>query len=296
MQLEEIGRIISDHADQRELPIPGLVVLRADRPTPPEVTMSGTILGFVAQGVKRVSVGDRTHDYTAGQYLVTSVDLPITGCVLEASPASPYLGFGLVLDPTVVAELLLIAPVGTRPRALAPALAVRSASAEMRDVSVRLLRLLDRPEDRAVLGPSTLRELVWRSMQGPDGDVVRQLGLQHGNAPDVRRAVRWLRHNYAEPVRVEDLAQLASMSSSTFHKAFTAVTAMSPIQFQKRIRLQEARRLLVAGETDVTSAAHTVGYDSPSQFSREYRRLYGAPPGRDTRGLRTVGAPDVAAG
>jgi AraC-like DNA-binding protein len=249
--------------------------------------MSGTILGFVAQGLKRVSVGDRTYDYAEGQYLVTSVDLPITGCVLEASESTPYLGFGLVLAPTVVAELLLATPGGPRSTASSPALAVSSATAEMYDVSVRLLRLLDRREDRAVLGPSFRRELVWRLMQGPHGATVRQLGLQQGNAPDVRRAIHWLRNHYAEPVRVEALAELATMSNSTFHKAFSAVTAMSPIQFQKRIRLQEARQLLVAGETDVTSAAHTVGYDSPSQFSREYRRLFGAPPGRDTRRLRT---------
>jgi AraC-like DNA-binding protein len=176
---------------------------------------------------------------------------------------------------------------GPHPPALSPALAVSSASAEMHDASVRLLRLLDRPDDLAVLGPSTLREIVWRFMQGRDGAVVRQLGLQHSNAPDVRRAIHWLRAHYAEPVRVEDLAQLATMSNSTFHSAFSAVTAMSPIQFQKRIRLQEARQLLVAGETDVTSAAHAVGYDSPSQFSREYRRLFGAPPARDARRLRT---------
>lgn len=258
--------------------------------------MSGTILGFVAQGVKRVSVGDRTYDYAAGQYLVTSVDLPITGCVLEASATTPYLGFGLVLDPTVVAELLLTSAGVPHPPTPSPALAVSSASAEMHDASVRLLRLLDRPDDLAVLGPSTLREIVWRLMQGRDGAVVRQLALQHSNAPDVRRAIHWLRAHYAEPVRVEDLAQLATMSNSTFHSAFSAVTAMSPIQFQKRIRLQEARQLLVAGETDVASAAHAVGYDSPSQFSREYRRLFGAPPGRDARRLRTGEELEVAAG
>lgn len=257
--------------------------------------MSGTILGFVAQGVKQVSVGEQTYHYTAGQYLVTSVDLPITGCVLEASSATPYLGFGLVLDPATVAELLLATAGGGRATAPSPALAVSTASAELLEASVRLLRLLDRPEDRVVLASSALRELVWRLLRGPDGAVVRQLGLGHGNTPDVRRAIGWLRTHYAESVRVEELAQLATMSSSTFHKAFAAVTAMSPIQFQKRIRLQEARRLLVAGETDVTNAAHAVGYDSPSQFSREYRRLYGAPPGQDTRTLRT-GKETIAGG
>ncbi|WP_211241050.1 AraC family transcriptional regulator [Pseudonocardia spinosispora] len=284
--MEEIRRIISDHADDRELPIPGLVVLRSERPTPPTVTMSGTILGFVAQGLKRVSVGDRTYDYSAGQYLVTSADLPITGCVLEATPATPYLGFGLVLDSAVIAELLLTAP-DPPESTQSPALAVLDASAELCDASLRLLRLLDRPDDVAVLGPSTRREVVWRLMQG--SAVVRQLGLRRDNAPDVRRAIHWLRHHYAEPVRVEELARLAAMSTSTFHKVFATVTAMSPIQFQKRIRLQEARRLLVAGETDVTSAAHAVGYDSSSQFSREYRRLFGAPPGRDSRTLRVSG-------
>jgi AraC-like DNA-binding protein len=283
MTLDEIGCIVDAHTGAPELPIPGLVVTRSERPTSPAVGMSGAVLAVVVQGVKRVTVGDRTIDCRAGEYLVTSVDLPITGHIAEASPVEPYLGFGMTLDPDIVADLLLAVrsdgPSGDAP---APALAVGRAGPELLDACLRLLRLLGRPEDCAVLGPAVRREIVWRLLQDRHGAVVRQAALADGSASDVRRVIGWLRENYAEPVRVEDLARRAALSVSTFHKVFSTVTAMSPIQYQKRIRLQEARRLLVAGGTDVTGAAHAVGYDSPSQFSREYRRLFGAPPRRDS--------------
>jgi AraC-like DNA-binding protein len=281
--LDQIGRIVDAHAAAPELPIPGLVVTRSDRPTSPNVAMSGAVLAVVVQGVKRVTIGDRTLDCRAGEYLVTSVDLPVTGHIAEADPATPYLGFGMPLDPDVVAELVLAAggaaATGDAP---APALAGGRATPELLDACLRLLRLLDRPEDRAVLGPAVHREIVWRLLQDEHGPVIRQSALHDGSVSEVRQVIHWLREHYAEPVRVEDLARRAALSVSTFHKVFSTVTAMSPIQYRKRIRLQEARRLLVAGGTDVTGAAHAVGYDSPSQFSREYRRLFGAPPRRDT--------------
>lgn len=282
MTPEEIGGIVDAHAAHPELPVPGLFVTRSDRPTSPRVAMSGAVLAVVVQGVKRVSVGDSTLDCRAGEYLVTSVDLPITGHIAEACPATPYLGFGMTLDPDVVAELVLAAGgTGDAGAAAVPALAVGRAGPELLDACLRLLRLLDRPEDRAVLGPAVRREIVWRLLQDRHGAVVRQSALRDGSTSNVRQVIHWLRENYAEPVRVEDLARRAALSVSTFHKMFSTVTAMSPIQYQKRIRLQEARRLLVAGGIDVTGAAHAVGYDSPSQFSREYRRLFGAPPRRD---------------
>ncbi|GAA0919166.1 AraC family transcriptional regulator [Pseudonocardia zijingensis] len=283
MTLDEIGRIVDAHAAAPELPIPGLAVARSDRPTSPDVAMTGAVLAVVVQGVKRVTVGDRTLDCHAGDYLVTSVDLPVTGYIAEASPAVPYLGFGMPLDPDVVAELVLAANgSGTAGAAPAPAIGVGRAGPDLLDACTRLLRLLDRPEDRVVLGPAVHREIVWRLLQGEHGQVIRQAALPDGRVSEVRQVIHWLRENYAEPVRVEDLARRATMSVSAFHKVFSTVTAMSPIQYQKRIRLQEARRLLVAGGIDVTGAAHAVGYDSPTQFSREYRRLFGAPPRRDT--------------
>lgn len=183
-----------------------------------------------------------------------------------------------------MAELLLRAGPGAVPRgaAAAPsALAVNEAPAELLDAVVRLLRLLDHPRDRDVLAPLVLREILWRLLSGEQGALVRQLGLADSSLSHVARAVGWIRDHYRESFRVEDVARLSGMSVSAFHRNFQAVTAMSPIQFQKQIRLQEARLLLAAHPGDVTGVGHRVGYDSPSQFSREYRRQFGVPPSRD---------------
>jgi len=159
----------------------------------------------------------------------------------------------------------------------------------------RLLRLLDHPADVPVLAPLAEREILWRLLTGPHGGMVRQVGLAGSGLSHVSRAIRWIRENYAEPVRIPDLARLAGMSPSAFHRHFRAVTAMSPVQFQKCIRLQTARSLLVARPGDVAAVGHLVGYDSPSQFNREYRRLFGAPPGQDTARLRAAIGPRVPA-
>ena len=164
----------------------------------------------------------------------------------------------------------------------------------MLDAVIRMLRLLDRPADAPVLAPLIEREILWRLLTGPHGDVVRQIGLADSGLSHITRAIGWIRDNYAEPMRIADLARLAGMSASAFHRHFRAVTTMSPLQFQKRIRLQEARSLLVAQPGDVAGVGHLVGYDSPTQFNREYRRLFGAPPGQDATRLRaTAGAPDA---
>jgi AraC-like DNA-binding protein len=179
-----------------------------------------------------------------------------------------------------------------RPDAPLPAIAVGEATSELLDPAVRLVRLLDEPGHAAVLGPLVEREILWRLLAGPQGALLAGIGLPQSNLSLVNRAIAWLRENYAEPVRIEDLASIANMSPSTFHRHFRAVTAMSPIQFQKRIRLQEARSLLLARPDDVAGVGHLVGYDSPSQFSREYRRLFGAPPGTDAARLRATEVPD----
>ena len=152
---------------------------------------------------------------------------------------------------------------------------------ELLDAVARMLRLLDRPSDAPVLAPMIEREIIWRLLTGPQGDTIRQIGLADSDLSHVSRAIGWIRDNYAEPMRIDDLARLSGMSASAFHRHFRAVTAMSPLQFQKRIRLQEARSLLVARPGDVAGIGHLVGYDSPSQFNREYRRLFGSPPGQD---------------
>lgn len=293
MSLEELRSLITRHArgGTTATALPGVAVSRVDHSTPQNYVMTGTVLALVAQGAKRLAVGDTVHDYGPGQFIVTSVELPVSGQFLNASPEQPALGFGLTLRPEVVAELMLSPAAADLRRSAhgesAPsAVAVGHASERLVDAAVRMLRLLEHPRDVPVLAPLIEREILWLTMSGEQGATVRQLGLADSSLSRVRHVVNWMKERYAEPVRVEELAQQAQMSSSTFHRAFHAVTAMSPIQFQKRIRLQEARLHLMSNPGDITAAAYAVGYESPSQFSREYRRQFGAPPSRDAARLR----------
>jgi AraC-like DNA-binding protein len=253
-------------------------------------------LAVVAQGVKQTTLNGRTFAYFAGQFLVVSVDLPITGHVTHASADEPFLAFVLELRPQVIAALLLetAAPATTGtavPDGLPAGIAVSDASPALLDACGRLLALLDAPEDAAALSAGVEREVLWRLITGPQGATVRQIGLADSRLAHLARAIRWIRGHYNETLRVEDLAALATMSVSSFHRQFRAVTSMTPIQFQKEIRLHEARARLLAEPGDVTGVGFAVGYDSPSQFSREYRRLFGVPPGRDARALRRVAVP-----
>ncbi|MEV4619399.1 AraC family transcriptional regulator [Asanoa sp. NPDC049573] len=288
--MDEFRALLARHArPDFSTAIDGVLISSVDRPLPPSPSMSGTVLAVIAQGAKRLALGDRVYEYRAGQYLVASVDLPVTGHFTEASRERPALGFGLTLRPEAVAALLLEAGSLGGGTAAAPAgISVSDAPAELLDAVIRLLRLLDQPRDRAVLAPMVIREILWRLITGPQGDVVRQLGVADSSLRHITRAVGWIREHYAQPFRVEDVARLAGMSVSAFHRNFQAVTAMSPIQFQKQIRLQEARLLLATRSTDIAGVGLRVGYDSPSQFSREYRRQFGAPPSADAARLRPV--------
>ncbi|WP_053738105.1 AraC family transcriptional regulator [Nocardia sp. NRRL S-836] len=278
--MDELRALIGRHArPDLATPIEDVLMSRitSNREGP---AMTGTILAFVAQGRKRVALGDRVHDYGAGQYLVASVDLPITGDWVGVSPANPALGIGVVLRPRAVTELLLrhdLPGTGGTPRGLA----VSDTTPELLDAVTRLARLVEQPRDAAVLAPLVKQEILWRVMTGEQGAAVRQLGRGDSSLSHVARAVSWIRAHHAESFKVADVAKLAGMSESAFYRNFQAVTAMSPIQFQKQIRLQEARLLLATGR-DVTRISHQVGYDSPSQFSREYRRRFGVAPSRDT--------------
>lgn len=248
-------------------------------------SLATPLLVVMAQGGKRIMLSDQVFEYRAGDFLLVSADLPITGNFVGASPEVPAMGMSIELRPETIAPLLATAP----PPARAPhqyAMATGEAGPELLDAAVRMLRLLDRPDDAPVLAPLIEREILWRLVTGPHGAMVRQIGLSDGALAHVNRAIQWIRENYAEPVRVADLARLAGLSPSAFHRHYRAITGMSPLQYQKRIRLQEARSLLVARAGDVVGVAHLVGYDSPSQFNREYRRLFGAPPGKDAARLR----------
>jgi AraC-like DNA-binding protein len=286
--LEELRRGIARHArpDMRTS-IDGLLLSKVEV-SPRDHALTEPLLVVMAQGAKRLLLGDEVFEYRAGDYLVVTTNLPVTGDFVDVSPSTPALGLGLTLRPAAVAPLLLEVPATrwARPASGAPAIATGEAGVDLLDPVVRLVRLLDTPSDARVLAPLIEREILWRLLNGPHGAVVRQIGLPGSELAHVGRAIQWIRDNYAEPLRIPDLARLAGMSTSAFHRHFRAITALSPLQFQKRIRLQEARALLVARPGDVAGVGHLVGYDSPTQFNREYRRMFGAPPGADTKRLR----------
>ncbi|MET3566509.1 AraC-like DNA-binding protein [Leifsonia sp. 563] len=293
MSFDEFRALVAQHAPGGVSPtaIPGVVVSRMDHGGSQDESTTGTILAIVAQGTKRLSVGGTVHDYGAGQYLVASVDLPVSGHFTDATPEHPALGFGLELRSEVIAELMLTASAAEFPRpsrgeSSPPAIAVGETSPRLLDATIRMLRLLDHPRDIPVLAPMIEREILWLIMSGDQGATVRQLGLADSSLSRVRHVVRWIREHFAEPLRVDELAERARMSPSAFHRAFHAVTSMSPIQYQKSIRLQEARLRLIANPGDIGATAYAVGYESPSQFSREYRREFGASPSEDAVALR----------
>lgn len=287
--LDELRQLITRHAKSppAALAASGIKAVSAESPTEITHHVLEPMLAVVAQGAKRAVLGDRIYEYAAGQYLVVSVDLPIAGHVFQASRERPYLAAGFTLKPTTIATLLLEMAASDRPSTEPAGLGVSNAPRELLESVVRTLRMLDRPRDAAVLGPMLEREILWWLLNGEQGAMVRQIGLADSRLSQVSRAIRWIRVHHAEPIRIEALADMAAMSASSLHRHFRAVTTMSPLQYQKLIRLQEARSRLLAASQDIAAVGLSVGYDSPSQFSRDYSRLFGAPPGRDVARLRT---------
>ena len=298
--LAELSDLIARHcaAPRLETAIPRVRLLRAEAPTRPAPLVYDANVSFIAQGAKRVAMGGRSFDYAAGSYLAVSVDLAATGQIVRASPRAPMLAFCLKLDRALLASVLLDLPPDLGPAsapALGTGLAVSPIGEELLDPVLRLARLLDRPRDVAALAPLAERELVYRLLGGEQGGLLRRIALADSPGARVGRAIGWIREHHREPLRIEAVAKRAGMSPSSFHRHFKAVTAMSPLQFQKRIRLHEARRLLLAGEGDAAGVGFAVGYESPSQFSREYSRLFGEPPRRDAVRLREAARAGVAA-
>ena len=272
--------------------IEGLSILRSDHEKPPNHVIFQPALCIVVQGAKWVMFGDRRFDYRAGQAVVVSVEMPLLGRVAEASPAEPYLGLILEFDPAILREVLegLGSPptIGEEPK---PGLFVVDLDGPLTDCTLRMVRLIDTPDAVPVLRPLIMREICYWLLTGPHGGEVAAIALANTHPRSILRAIHALRDRFAEPIRVEELAGIARLSASTFHRQFKAITSMTPLQYQKRLRLLEARRLLMAGSANVEAAAFQVGYESPSQFSREYSRMFGAPPRRDAVGLRTLVAP-----
>jgi AraC-like DNA-binding protein len=281
---ERIAWLADGYAQPRL--VGGMKVFSTTRTTSPLGNVAEPVVSLVAQGAKRSVLGDQAFDYAAGQFVVITVDLPLISHITAASDAEPFLGCSLPLDPATIAQLLLEARLPARAAPDGPAISLSDATPDLIDAAVRLLKLSGSPDDARVLAPAVRREIHWRLLTGPQGDLVRQVGLADSRVAVVARAIAWIKEHYDEVIRVEDLAAEVGLSVSSLNRHFRAATSMSPVQYQKQIRLQRARIRLLANPADVAGAGHAVGYTSASQFTREYRRLFGAPPGQDAARLQ----------
>jgi len=283
--VERIARAIRE--DGRVEPLKGLYLNRISSPTGPVHGVSDPSFCVIAQGSKEVFLGEDRYQYDPAHYLLTTVELPVVSQVLEASKAQPYLSVRLQLDPILVGAVLVEANVPLPPgQGDVKAMDVSLVDASLLDAVVRLVRLLDSPTEVRVLAPLVTREIVSRLLMGAQGARLRHIAVLGGYTHGIARAVDLLRKDFTQPLRMESIAQALGMSVSGFHHQFKAVTAMSPLQFQKRLRLQEARRLMFGENLDAASAGYRVGYDDASHFSREYKSLFGLPPMRDVERLR----------
>ena len=270
--------------------IPELKLYRFSHPTEPAHVLQEPAVYVVVQGRKQVTLGDETYVYDRSRYLAVSVDLPVVGNVFEASPDKPYLCMTLTVDPRELAALIVeTGRQVPRDDHDGRALYLSPLRAPLLDGLLRLVRLLDAPEDVAVLAPLVLREIDYRLLQGEQFGRLAQMAIGDGRLRRVSGAIAWIKEHFAEPLQVGALAHRVHMSPSALHHHFKAATAMSPIQYQKRLRLQEARRLLLSGAPSADAVAYDVGYGSASQFSREYARLFGQPPRRDAERMRDGG-------
>lgn len=240
---------------------------------------------LVLQGSKTLAIGDHLLDYPAATYFVVPVDVPATGEIHAGGPDLPYLAISLTLDPNIIATLL---DGEMRPSGVAEAVRFSpvTATAEVIDAWLRMMRLIDRQKEAAVLAPMIEREILFRILQGPLGGMLREMAYPDGRLSQIRRTILWIREHYTEPFRVEPLAAMANMSVAAFYRHFKSITAMTPIQYQKRLRLIRARWLLLFDARDAASTAFAVGYESASQFSREYSRMFGLPPAQDVARFR----------
>ncbi|TGN56931.1 AraC family transcriptional regulator [Paracoccus liaowanqingii] len=264
-------------------PFRGLGVVRQLSPGELQVAVQKPLIAICLQGRKRVTMGMTRFDYGAGEALVITADVPTVSEIIEASPAAPYYALALELDPALLRELSVEADLGasdTVPVRIEP------VDRDVTDAALRLMRLLDRPAAQPVLGEALLREMHYWLLTGRHGAAIRALGAVDSHAHRIARAVALIRRDYANTLRVTDLAELAGMSESSFHQHFRAITTLSPLQFQKQLRLIEARRRMLTQGAAIGHAAHAVGYESVPQFTRDYSRLFGSPPGRDMREAR----------
>lgn len=293
-QLREL-RTLAAKAKNRltETGIPRVAMVQGKIPEHELNAVYDPMVNLVLQGSKSMTVGDRTLHYSPAQYFVMSIDLPAVGTVRPATTGEPYLAVALTLQPAVLAALIGDLPEITNPAKAATGFSVAAVTPDLMDAWVRMLRLMEHPADIPALAPAYEREILYRVLQGPQGAMLRDIAMPDSAIARVSQAIQWIRRDFAEPLRVEALAQKAAMSVSSFHRHFKAVTALSPLQYQKRVRLLQARTLMVTKGQSVTSTAFEVGYESPTQFSREYARAFGQPPGRDSEQILARCAPDA---
>ena len=283
--VERIARAIG--TDGRVEPLKGLHLTRASSPMGPIYSVSDPAFCVIAQGSKEILLGDDRYRYDPAHYLLTTVDLPLVGQIIEVSPEWPYLGLRLELNPTLVGSVMIEAGhISPQNQAKVRAINVSLLDGGLLDAVVRLIRLLDTPAEAPFLAPLITREIVYRLLQGEQSGRLRHMAAPSGHTHRIARAIERLREEFNQPLRIDDMARDLGMSVSGFHHHFKAVTAMSPLQFQKRLRLQEARRLMLGEQLDAASAGYRVGYDDAAYFNREYKNLFGVPPMRDVERLR----------
>jgi AraC-like DNA-binding protein len=282
--LDAVRRYAEAHADENgiaQTPIPGLTLIRQAAPTALQYAVNKPLVAMVLQGSKRVTMGSSTFDFGAGESLLITADVATVSQITRANVSAPYFSVVIDLDPAVIESLIV--DIGSVPVTADRPVCVDPTEAEVADAALRLMRLLDRPASLPVLQTQFIRELHFWLLSGRHGGAIRSLGVTDSHAQRVGRAVALIRENFEKPLGVEQLAAAAGMSVSSFHEHFRAVTSLTPLQFQKQLRLIEARRMMLANGEMISNAAYAVGYESVTQFTREYGRMFGMPPARDMK-------------
>ncbi|EGQ9051610.1 AraC family transcriptional regulator [Vibrio parahaemolyticus] len=275
------------NANQYDTPISGLRFSRWTTPTPPTSYTHNPSICLIAQGRKRVLLGEESFIYDANHFLISSVDLPIIANIIEASEELPYLGLIIELDLTEISQLIVDSELAfTQSKEAQKGIAVGELSESLLDAFVRLAELLDEGQNIKILAPIIKREIFYRLLMSEQGTRLHQIVTAGSHSHQIAKAIDWLKNNFVKPLSVGDLASYTGMSKSSFYTHFRSMTSMTPLQFQKKLRLSEARRLMLTENLDAMAATFKVGYESPSQFSREYSRLFGAPPSKDIKSLR----------
>lgn len=285
--LAEIVERFTGRDGTHPMAIPSVTFYRRSHPTEPVYGVDRPAFCIVAQGSKDVMFGGTIYRYDPDHYLVVSVDVPTIVHVVEATPETPYLGLHIDFDPAEIGEMIVESGLPmSNGHGFKPGLFVSPFTPELRDAVLRLLQLLETPQDIRVLEPLIKREIIYRLLTGENGGILRQIAMTNSQAQSIVRAIGWLKENYAQPLRIDEMARELHISPSSLHHLFKSITSVSPLQYQKHLRLQEARRLMLGEGLDAANAGLRVGYGSPSQFSREYHRLFGAPPLSDIAQLR----------